>query len=524
MNERVPFADRVRARRVGRGRLREIAVMSSLMALAVGLAWLAWAAGSGLSWLDALDWAIAAVFVFAAVGSRGQIAHRLWYAAVSATWLFGAIPELRPLHQAVLLAALAVFPQGWVRRPHPWQWLVLFLALPLAFGLFGQAWAGMVFLVCALGAAGAARRRAGGWYPPLAAAGVGATLLLSWTWSRLRPQSFDPIEALIAYELVLLVVAVTYPLGMAGERRRRATLADRLLADVPDSGLAGLETVLRGALRDPGLRIALATHPSPARDAGHVLDVMDDGVLIATVTGRRAGLDDPATAEAVVTSVRLAVRHELLLAELAARQADLEATRTRILESADRQRMEAADELRDDLILLARTGDDIDRLKAFDDDERLVLIAGEVTAATVEIEGIVAGVPPFDLGGGRLAEALATLARRSPLPTSVRTTPDSMGDADTETALFYACTEALANVAKHARASSIEVILHPEGDELVLSITDDGSGGADPTGSGLLGIGDRLAACGGRLRVQSHPGAGTTVIAMVPISRSSATA
>ena len=186
--------------------------------------------------------------------------------------------------------------------------------------------------------------------------------------------------------------------------------------------------------------------------------------------------------------------------------------------------MEAADELRDDLILLARTGDDIDRLKAFDEGERLVLIAGEVTAATAEIEGIVAGVPPFDLGGGRLAEALATLARRSPLPTSVRATPDSVGDADTETALFYACTEALANVAKHARASSIEVTLQPEGDELILTITDDGSGGADPTGSGLLGIGDRLATCSGRLRVHSQPGAGTTVIAMVPISRSSATA
>jgi signal transduction histidine kinase len=90
------------------------------------------------------------------------------------------------------------------------------------------------------------------------------------------------------------------------------------------------------------------------------------------------------------------------------------------------------------------------------------------------------------------------------------------GEAAVETALFYVSSEALANAVKHAQASQVTVDLHRTGRRLELRVADDGRGGADPKGSGLTGLADRVAAVGGRLRVDSSPGAGTVVAAVVP--------
>ena len=92
----------------------------------------------------------------------------------------------------------------------------------------------------------------------------------------------------------------------------------------------------------------------------------------------------------------------------------------------------------------------------------------------------------------------------------------TVADHGAETALFYVCSEALANAIKHAHATTIQVDLHRAGECLVATIADDGCGGADPSGSGLQGLADRVAASAGRLRVESPPGAGTTVTATVP--------
>ncbi len=84
-----------------------------------------------------------------------------------------------------------------------------------------------------------------------------------------------------------------------------------------------------------------------------------------------------------------------------------------------------------------------------------------------------------------------------------------------ETALFYVCSEALANATKHARASRISIDLRRDRGDLVIAISDDGVGGARLSGFGLRGLADRLAVHGGRLRVDSPPGAGTTLIARI---------
>jgi signal transduction histidine kinase len=139
----------------------------------------------------------------------------------------------------------------------------------------------------------------------------------------------------------------------------------------------------------------------------------------------------------------------------------------------------------------------------------------ELEAARREIADLVAGAPPADLGDGRLRRALDALATASPVPVVVVVDDDAAGDRETETALFYVCCEALANAAKHAHATRAAITVERLDGEIVATVSDDGRGGADPSGSGLQGLVDRLAARNGRLRVDSPPGAGTTVTAMI---------
>jgi signal transduction histidine kinase len=85
---------------------------------------------------------------------------------------------------------------------------------------------------------------------------------------------------------------------------------------------------------------------------------------------------------------------------------------------------------------------------------------------------------------------------------------------------YYVISEALANAAKHAQASAVHIGIEQTGEVIRLSISDDGTGGADPVrGSGLVGLKDRVTAVGGTLNVQSRPGEGTTVLAELQVTQ-----
>jgi signal transduction histidine kinase len=87
-----------------------------------------------------------------------------------------------------------------------------------------------------------------------------------------------------------------------------------------------------------------------------------------------------------------------------------------------------------------------------------------------------------------------------------------------EVAAYYVASEALANAAKHAQASQIEVSLAQRNGNLLLSIRDDGVGGADSArGSGLVGLRDRVEALGGTISIESLPGSGTSLIVTLPL-------
>jgi signal transduction histidine kinase len=141
----------------------------------------------------------------------------------------------------------------------------------------------------------------------------------------------------------------------------------------------------------------------------------------------------------------------------------------------------------------------------------------ELLGALEELRDLARGLHPAVLSERGLIPALQALATRSPVPAAVG--GDLGGDRleeASEVALYFVAAEALANVAKYADATQVEIHVGRTDDAAVISIADDGIGGADPSGgSGLRGLRDRVEALGGRLRVESPLGVGTTVRAWV---------
>jgi signal transduction histidine kinase len=123
---------------------------------------------------------------------------------------------------------------------------------------------------------------------------------------------------------------------------------------------------------------------------------------------------------------------------------------------------------------------------------------------------------PAILTRGGLASGVEALVSRSPVPVRVGV-PEDRFSAEVEATAYFVMAETLTNVAKHARARSAEVCARIDGGALRIEVRDDGVGGADPDGTGLLGLADRIAALDGELEVDSPPGQGTRVTATIPL-------
>jgi signal transduction histidine kinase len=117
-----------------------------------------------------------------------------------------------------------------------------------------------------------------------------------------------------------------------------------------------------------------------------------------------------------------------------------------------------------------------------------------------------------------LAAALDALAERTSLPVELAVDVDERLPEPVEVTIFYVVSESLANIAKYAHASSAVVRVERGDDRILVAISDDGIGGADADrGTGLHGLADRLAVLDGSVEVESPPGRGTTVRAVVPM-------
>ena len=243
--------------------------------------------------------------------------------------------------------------------------------------------------------------------------------------------------------------------------------------------------------------------------------------MVATLRHREGLLDDVRTREAVSNVVRLVAASVERRALVDHRTTQLVAARARLDSATDRRRHELAVVVGDQMVAPLRRA--VTELDAWGDRggaesaAEVALAAQQVHTALADLEGLVRGAPPAVLGGGRLGPAIERLAGQSPVPTTVDLA-DVAAPPLVEAALFYVCSEALANAHKHASATRLRVQLCHNRDAIVLVVTDDGIGGADPAGSGVSGLSDRLEGVGGRLVVSSPSGAGTTVTAEVPVS------
>jgi signal transduction histidine kinase len=139
-----------------------------------------------------------------------------------------------------------------------------------------------------------------------------------------------------------------------------------------------------------------------------------------------------------------------------------------------------------------------------------------VQEALTELRDLVRGIHPPVLADRGLAAALGTLADRSAVPVSVQVDLDHRPVVPLESALYFVAAEALANASKHAAASQIAVRIRRNGRNIEAEIEDDGQGGADDAGGGLVGLRRRVEALDGRLVVLSPPGGPTIVRAELP--------
>lgn len=207
------------------------------------------------------------------------------------------------------------------------------------------------------------------------------------------------------------------------------------------------------------------------------------------------------------------------------RTAELAASRKRIVAASDdaRRRIERDlhDGLQQRLVSLGLALRSSEVLIPPEGEELRAEISGVIMGlrdALDELQELSRGIHPAIRTQGGLGPALRTIAGRSAIPVDLEITTEADLPEAIEVAAYYVTSEALANAAKHARASRFRVSLSDLGGTLLLSIRDDGVGGADPgRGSGLTGLRDRVEALGGTINVRSPPGEGTEVSAELPL-------
>jgi signal transduction histidine kinase len=211
-------------------------------------------------------------------------------------------------------------------------------------------------------------------------------------------------------------------------------------------------------------------------------------------------------------------------AELRARLEELRASRVRIVEAGDAERKRIERDLHDGaqsrLVALAlllvqlrkRIGGDADAEALLDRAQ------AELRTSLAELRELARGIHPPMLAERGLRPALNELAARAPVPVTVEADGGERLPGPVEIAAYFVVSEALTNVAKYAQATEANVAVRRENAHLTIEISDDGVGGADVArGTGLRGLGDRVAALDGTLSLDSAPGRGTRVRAEIPL-------
>jgi signal transduction histidine kinase len=223
-----------------------------------------------------------------------------------------------------------------------------------------------------------------------------------------------------------------------------------------------------------------------------------------------------------VAASRLALDNARLVAGQRAALTEVRDSRTRLVVAADDERRRIQRDLHDglqhDLLALSMLVQRAQAMLAADraPTAELGLVARRLPEVVQDLRRLTEGIHPAALTEQGLAAALETLAERAPMPLIVNVVggrwPESV-----ERVAYFVVAEALANVYKHAQAGHARVDIVERSGRLVVSVADDGTGGADSQpGGGLSGLQDRVAAVAGSMHVASSSGGGTTIVAELP--------
>jgi signal transduction histidine kinase len=513
-------------------RQRTLALLAVGIALGAAAEWLFHASTPGLG-LIAADFVVGIVLIVCGLVAwerRPESRCGLLMLLAGSTWFLGNLSAvLVYLHRGPLVQLLLSYPTGRLRSRLAKTVVVLAYVDAAVEPLARSDW--LTLALATAVAFTAIREFAGG--PVLAAALVFSGALAVGAVERLNGAEAVTAD-LWVYDAAIVFVAIVL-LADVLRAGSSAAVVTGLVVDLGTASEAGpLRSKLARALGDPSLVIGYRYAGTDAffDDAGRPVELppvgtrrtitplVDDGEQVAVLVHDESLLEDARLLDAVAAAARIAVANAALQVE-ARRQAEaLQGSRRRIVEVADAQSRRVQEELRQGaghrlagvaaLLLDARTEVGVS------DDTEVRSLERALGCARRDLEELARGVHPAALTEGGLVPALAQLAERATVPVGVRGDVGRL-PSPVESALFFVCSEALANVAKHAAATRVTIDVRTVGGCASVVVIDDGIGGADPAcGSGLRGLADRVEALGGKLGVATPDDGGTSVTAEIP--------
>ena len=328
----------------------------------------------------------------------------------------------------------------------------------------------------------------------------------------------------------LLGVPLCFFIGLLRERLSYRRIGD-LVVQLANREDTDLQSSLATALGDPQLAVAFPVESGYVDTQGRLIPKLepDDHAAITSVGEPDAPLalirhdrsleDEPALLTAAGSATRLMLENARLQAEVRAQLLEVKESRARIVLAANAARAQLERDLHDGAQQrLLAIGLALQLLREQSGGTE-VLDAAEVelSSALSELRELAAGIHPAVLTDLGLVAALETLAAR--LGTRVHLdAPSNLKRCvpAVEAAAYFATSEAITNALKHAGSAPVRVNVLSRDGWIVIRVIDAGPGGADPAGSGLLGIRDRLASVDGALTIESAVGAGTELTLEVP--------
>jgi signal transduction histidine kinase len=366
-----------------------------------------------------------------------------------------------------------------------------------------------------------------------------ATVLLFVVGEALAGVGFDPMNPMVLAGFVgLAALPIAFLSGLLRSRLARLAVGDLVLDLREATTPADVQAALARALGDPSLVLAywLPDKQRYVTADGAPVDVPerggDRGVRVVDQAGERVAAlvyDDSLDEErelvdSVSAAAAMALENARLQAEARAHLAELRASRARIVEAGDLERRRLERDLHDGaqqrFVTLSLALSVVEQRLASDPAQAGLLLnqaKEELVEGLDELRELAHGIHPAALRQRGLGPALETLAARSPVPVTLDVTLRERLPDPIELAAYFVVSEALTNVAKHARASSVIVAVARTDETLVVEIRDNGVGGASASaGSGFRGLNDRVEALEGHLTVGSPTGGGTTIRAEIP--------